>query len=224
MKSSDPITVGTARSIFGAEALDARQTTFELHLRSLPAILRTYYSDGSAWAALLFCTLLVGYGGGAVMFWFHSIYLNEGGPGISPYLHWFIDSSAGFVGLAPVVAVIVPLAAMVAGRIGWSPGTPVPAVPFALVGGSALAVATAPAPLLHDGLIGRGTWFAARMTEWWGGHHDHPLGRPHEVSNVLAMVQQIAAGIPIYVTVFLIAIVAGRVFARAVAFLDGAWS
>lgn len=221
MKSSTPILVGSARSVFGAEALDARPTTYDLHPRSLPAILRTFYAERQAWAALLLCTLLVGYGGGAVMFWFHSIYLNEGGPAISPWLHWFIDSSAGFIGLAPLVAVIVPLAAIVAGRIAGSPGAPVGAVPFAFVGGTALAVATAPAPLLHDGLIGRGTWFAVKMTQWWGGGHNHAVGRPQEVSAVVAMAQQIAAGVPVYVMVLLVAVLLGRAVVRVAEWLGG---
>jgi len=219
MKSSTPIMVGSARSIFGAEALDARPTTYDLHPRSLPAILRTFYSEPSAWAALLLCALLIGYGGGAVMFWFHSIYLNEGGPAISPWLHWFIDSSAGFIGLTPLVALVLPFASIVVGRIASAAGARVGAVPFAFVGGTALAVGTAPAPLVHDGLIGRGTWFAAKMTEWWGGGHHHAIGRPQEVSAVVAMLQQIAAGVPIYISILLVAVLLGRALSRTAEWL-----
>jgi hypothetical protein len=77
-----------------------------------------YYRDRLARRALIVCALALAYGGGAVMFWVHAVYLGEKGPAISPYLHWALDSTAGFIGLTPPLAVILPLAAAVAGWDG----------------------------------------------------------------------------------------------------------
>src|SRR6266545_3189159 len=193
MKSSLPISVGRARSIFGAEALDARPISFDHHVRSLPAVVRAFYAERSARLALLLYTLLIGYGGGAVLFWFHSVYLNEGGPAISPWLHWFIDSSAGFVGLFPVVAVVLPVTAMLMARPPSPARRRAPLLPYAMVSGTIMAVVTAPAPLLHDTLIGRGTWAAAQIARRWGGHAHHAFGQSRNAPVVLRMGEQAAA-------------------------------
>jgi hypothetical protein len=218
MKSSTPITVGGARSIFGAEALDARPSTRDRHLRSLPTTLRAFYAERGSRVALVLCSLLVGYVGGAVLFWFHSIYLNEGGPAISPWLHWFIDSSAGFVGLFPAVAVILPVAAVLVARV-QAPGVGrIAALPFALIGGTILAVVTAPAPLLHDTLIGRGTWAARQITRHWGGGHaHHAFGHARSAPVVLRLVEQAVAAMPTYTAVLLVAVLACRGVARLAA-------
>jgi hypothetical protein len=200
---------GVARSIFGLESRPARPIEHDVPSRPLSVTIRDFYADRVAYVILLLTGIIVAYGGGAVMFWFHSIYLNEGGPAISPWLHWFIDSTVGFLALTPVLAVILPTAAWLAQRRGRRTGT----LRFAVVAGALLALIAMPAPIMHDGLIGRGTWMAAQITELWG--HGHvPTGRPQEVSVVVAMEQQLAAGIPTYVAVLWLTVSLSRTAAR----------
>jgi hypothetical protein len=71
---------------------------------------------------LALCAIALTYGGGAAMFWFHAIELGEGGPAISPWPHWGLDSTAGFLGLTPLIAVIVPVAAWAAVDAGGGCG------------------------------------------------------------------------------------------------------
>lgn len=168
----------------------------------LPAAVRRFYDDPLGWVVVGVCSLVVGYGGGAVMFWFHAVHLGEGGPAISPWLHWLVDSTAGFLALGPVVAVILPLAAAhVAARPASSPSALAPVLPtaqVAVVAGGLVAVATMPAPLLHDRLIGRGTWLAGRVTDWFGNGH-HATGTSQDAAVVVEMAQQLAVGLVTYV-------------------------
>ena len=46
---------------------------------------RTFYAQHRGWRGLLISSLILTYAGGAVMFWYHAIYLGEGGPAISPW-------------------------------------------------------------------------------------------------------------------------------------------
>lgn len=208
VNASTPMTVGAARSIFGSHAR-ARLIDHDLQRESLPTAVRAFYADRVAIGVLLLCGLVVGYGGGAVMFWFHSIYLNEGGPAISPWLHWFIDSTAGFIGLTPALAIVLPATAWLAAR-GTSP---IGSLRYAVVAGTLLALLAAPAPIIHDEFIGRGTWMAQQMTELWG-HSHQPTGRKQEVSVVVAIEQQVAVGIPIYVAVLWLTVMSSRFVTR----------
>jgi hypothetical protein len=152
------------------------------------------------------------------MFWFHAIYLGEGGPSISPYLHWALDSTAGFLGLTPAIAVIIPLAAWTA----MEPGTDgarlgrVRAVRFALVGGVLLAVVTAPAPLFHDNFLARGTWLGEHITSMWGGPQYASAHVHQEVgaSPLFEMGQQVVAGIPTYVPLMFVGLFSVRLMSR----------
>jgi hypothetical protein len=178
------------------------------------SLMRDFYADPVAWAGLAVCTLILTYGGGAVMFWFHAIYLGEGGPAVSPYLHWALDSSAGFLGLTPPIALILPIAAWTAMEPGpW--GDRIGRVRvgrFALVGGVLLAVVTAPAPLIHDSFLARGTWLADHITKMWGGPQ-YISGHVHheaEASPVFEMAQQVVAGIPTYVPLMFIGLMMAR--------------
>src|ERR1051326_6950742 len=128
-----------------------------LRPRRLVLLLRTFYRTGLAWRGFLITLALLAYGGGAVLFYFHAIVLGEKGPAISPVEHWLLDSTLGFIGLSPAVFLIVPLAAhatmgtaSAAGRVGRGP--------YAVLGGAMFALATAPGPLLHNLIVGRGTW------------------------------------------------------------------
>lgn len=184
----------------------------------LRQLVRSFYSDRLAWAALVVCAVTLTYGGGAAMFWFHAIYLEEGGPEISPWLHWMLDSTAGLIGLTPPIAVILPLATWVTGRGPMGSINPAGSrrpTRFALVGGALLAFVTAPGPVLHDTFIGRGTWLADLITDRWGGHeHSYAVGTPQEASVLLEMGQQIAVGVVIYPSVMWITVRVLRGLAR----------
>lgn len=172
----------------------ARQAVRYLRPAACLTMLREFYRDPLAWFGGLTSLLVLAYAGGAVMFVLHAVILGELGPAISPVAHWALDSTLGFVGLAPVVAVIVPIAAWLV-----RDGEAIPAAPYAAVGGTLFGLATAPAPIVHDLLVGRGTWLASRVTEVLGGpvavgHHAHGDSTPQ----VLSIALQVAVGIPTY--------------------------
>lgn len=156
-----------------------------------------FYRDPMAWFGVFVSTLILAYAGGAVMFILHAVVLGEQGPAISPVAHWVLDSTLGFVGLGPAVALIVPLA-------GWltTPGVGVGVRPgaFAAVGGVLFTLATAPGPIAHDLLVGRGTYLANRVTVLLGGtavHAGHASG--DGVPQALSIGLQVAVGVPTYV-------------------------
>jgi hypothetical protein len=162
-----------------------------------------FYRDPLAWFGLLLSMLILAYAGGAVMFILHAVVLGELGPAIPPVTHWALDSTLGFVGLAPIVALILPIAAWAACPDG---GTVRPAV-FAGVGGVLFALGTAPGPIAHDLLVGRGTWLANRVTEILGGtavaeHAQHI----EPVSQSLSIAMQVLVGVPTYVALVWLAL------------------
>ena len=191
------------------------------HPRTVAAVVRDFYTQPGGPVTLVVCALVLAYGGGAAMFWFHALYLGEGGPAISPWLHWALDSTAGFVGLTPAIAVILPLALRSA-TVARSDHQAAAVAQSSLAGGVALALLTAPAPLLHDRLIGRGTWLADHVTRLLGNGH-HPTGEPQEVGAVAEMAQQVGAGVPTYVLLTAV----GLLLARALTptrWCRGAWT
>lgn len=165
-------------------------------------MLRDFYRDPLAWFGGLVALLVLAYGGGAVMFVLHAEILGELGPAISPVEHWALDSTLGFVALAPVLAVLVPLAGHLvcddtdAVSPGWC----------AAVGGTLFGLATAPAPIVHDLLVGRGTWLANHVTQLLGGpaavHHVHG----DTVPQALSIAAQVVVGIPTYVLLLWLAL------------------
>ena len=187
--------------------------------------IRSFYAEHRGWRALLVSSLILTYAGGAALFWYHAIYLGEGGPAISPWHHWLLDSTAGFIGLTPAIALILPIAHRFATTEPGGEGpTAAPAATsspdvhparFAVVGGTLLAFVTAPAPILHDELIGQGTWLADRVTHLFGRHHV-PTGSEHEVPKVLEMAQQVVAAIPIYIVLMSVTLLALRALQRSV--------
>jgi hypothetical protein len=191
----------TARAVAVRACLAGRK------LRPAPclAMLTDFYRDPLAWFGGLVSLLVLAYAGGAVMFVLHAVILGELGPAISPVAHWALDSTLGFVGLAPVVAAIVPIAAWLVRAD--ADGEAVPMLSYATVGGTLSGLATAPAPIAHDLLVGRGTWLANRVTEVLGGpvavgHHVHGDGVPQALSIAL----QVAVGIPAYVLLLWLAL------------------
>jgi hypothetical protein len=177
-------------------------------------LIRDYYRDPLAWVALFTFSIALTYIGGAVMFWFHAIYLQEGGPAIPPELHWALDSSAGFIGLTPILAVIMPLAASLSHTGELRLGR------FAMITGGFFALATAPGPIFHDKFISRGTWVANHVTQLVG-NGKLPTDHPHELPALLDMAGQVGVGLPTYVGLSALALVLVRVLMkrRAVATL-----
>ncbi|GIH03472.1 hypothetical protein Rhe02_15390 [Rhizocola hellebori] len=166
--------------------------------------IRSFYRHRIAWAALAISSLVLIYGGGAVMFWYHSILLGEGGPAISPALHWFIDSSVGLVALTPVLALIMPVAARFCLLPSGEPG----AGRFALAGGLLFALATTPGPVMHDTFVGRGTWLADQVTKLFGDGRALPPTQSIEVP--VSMALQLGFGIPVYIVLMWLSLVIVR--------------
>jgi hypothetical protein len=163
----------------------------------VPAALLTFYRDPVSWLALAVTSVLLSYVGGLFMFWFHAVELDEGGPAISWYAHWLLDSTFGFIGLTPVLLVVIPLAVAVSTAVvGPARRRPVLAA-YVVVAGGLFALATTPGPIAHDLVVGRGTWLADRMTEWIGDPNaalspvaDYPLSA--------ALTQQLGFGVALY--------------------------
>jgi hypothetical protein len=195
----------TARQVFNPSPLTPRSQARTLAARACREVrpgaclrlLLSYYRDPLAWYGAFLSLLVLAYAGGAVMFMLHAEILGELGPAIDPMEHWALDSTLGFVGLAPVVAVIVPLAAW---AVRHPEDSTVPTLPCAIVGGTLFGLALAPAPIAHDLLVGRGTWLANHVTQLLGGtpaQHIHGTG--DSVPQSLSIALQVLVGIPTYI-------------------------
>lgn len=175
----------TAKSLEPANALSLRPT-------AVAKLVFQYYRQPASWSVLVIASLVMIYLGGAAMFWFHAIYLGEGGPAISPVLHWFMDSTAALA-LTPVLFVVLPLAsryAMVSHR-DLSPHR------FALFSGAVFAVMTIPGPFIHNTFLGRGTWLADKVTRLWG---DGQAVQPYtQYPFAMEALLQVAFGLPLYI-------------------------
>lgn len=184
--------------------------------RLVAAVLRFYRAPVS-WLALVVTSLLLCYGGGALMFWFHAIALGEGGPNISWHVHWLLDSTFAFIGLTPIVFVALPLAAWVAQRVAGPGKTP---LTWAYVGTVAglFSLATVPGPIAHDTFVGRGTWLANQVTMALGDP-SAPLSPRHEYPLIADLTQQLGAAVPIYLVLTMVSLIVVRWFVagRAVA-------
>jgi len=158
-------------------------------------MLLRFYRDPMAWFGLAVSLAILAYAGGAVMFVLHAEVLGEQGPAIPAVDHWLLDSTLGFLGLAPAVALILPLAAWAASP---EPGDGVRPGVYAGVGGILFAFATGPGPIAHDLLVGRGTWLADKVTSMITGAA--PLGHVHGdgIPQSLSIGLQVAVGLPTY--------------------------
>lgn len=166
---------------------------------------RGYYRDPVAWLALLVTSILLCYAGGAAMFYVHSIYFGEGGPAISPYLHWALDSTFGFIALTPVIAVLLPLSTWLARRLPkWS---------FVVVLGVLFAIVTIPGPLAHDLVVARGTPISMMVTHVFG---DPDMVMPPSAghSALAKMTHQFVAGLPVYLALSAVSFGLVRVLVR----------
>jgi hypothetical protein len=161
--------------------------------RHVYRLVRDFYRKPSSWLIFGITTVVLVYGGGALMFWYHSIYLGEGGPAISPALHWFVDSTAGLFFLTPVVVVVMPIAARTASRYTGK----LSGAYYAMVGGTLFALATVPGPVMHDNFVGRGTWLANELTRMWGD--GQVLGPNHHYTVPVSLSLQLAFALPVYI-------------------------
>jgi hypothetical protein len=161
--------------------------------RQIYRLVRDFYRRPSGWLAAAISTVVLVYGGGALMFWYHSIYLGEGGPAISPTLHWFVDSTFGLFFLTPVVAVVVPIAARTASRYTGK----LSGAYYAMMGGTLFALATVPGPVMHDNFVGRGTWLSTQLTQMWGTGQVPPPG--HHYAMPVSLSLQLAFALPLYI-------------------------
>jgi hypothetical protein len=186
-------------------------------LRSAYGFVAGFYSRPLSWTLFVVSTVVLVYGGGAVMFWFHAIYLGELGPNIHPVVHWALDSTLGLIGLTPPLLAILPMSAGAARWIGararWyaiRPGT------CAVIGGILFAAVTAPGPLVHDALVGRGTWLATRVERVVGTYGSAvPVHHHLDVPAFAAMAQQFGVGVPVYVVLLWASLQIVRLSARA---------
>jgi hypothetical protein len=176
----------SAKSLAPASALNLRPT-------AVAKLVFQYYRQPTSWLILIVTSLVMIYLGGAAMFWFHAIYLGEGGPAISPVLHWFLDSTAALA-LVPGLFLLLPLAsryAMVSRERDLSPYR------FALFSGAIFAVMTVPGPFVHNTFLGRGTWLADQVTRLWG---DGQTVQPYtEFPFPIEALLQVSFGIPLYI-------------------------
>ena len=156
-----------------------------------------FYRRRTAWLSLVVTSVAVCYVGGAAMFWFHSVALGEGGPAISWYAHWLLDSTIGFLALTPALFLIIPFATWAAVRLagdrldrrGWL---------YVAVAGVIFAVVTVPGPLAHDLFVARGTWLADKITALIGDP-SRPLPPTHDYPLASVLTSQLGFGIPTYV-------------------------
>jgi hypothetical protein len=181
-------------------------------LRAAGNTVLAFYRDPLAWLALVLSSLILCYLGGLVMFWYHAVQLGEGGPAISWYAHWMLDSTFGFVALTPALAVILPIAAGAAQTLAASRRT-LPWLHTAIAGGL-FALITTPGPIAHDLLVGRGTWVANQMTAMIG-NRSQPLTPVRSYPTVVELAQQLGAGLPIYLSLMGLSMVLIRMLVSA---------
>lgn len=167
-------------------------------LADAAAAVRGFYRRPVAWVALAVSAVLLTFGGGAVMFWFHAIFRGEQGPAIADVHHWLLDSSLGFAALTPVLALILPLGVWAAGtgdeagRAGRRAYVGAVAAVFTLV--------TGPGPFLHNLVAGEGTPLAVLATRAFG--HDGAVAARnlhiHDRSPLAEGILQVVVGFPVY--------------------------
>jgi hypothetical protein len=166
-----------------------------------------YYRDPLARRVLLITTLVMSYAGGLAMFWYHAEHLGEAGPNIPWGFHWLLDSTLGFIGLTPALAIMLPLVSDLTARLS-SDARRVRWI-FTGLMGLGFAVATIPGPLVHYHLIGRETWLGEHLTALFG-NANAPVPAANEYAAFVAMRLQFTSAIPLYVGLMAITVMAIR--------------
>ena len=156
-----------------------------------------FYRHRSAWLTLAVTSVALCYIGGAAMFWFHAIALGEGGPAISWYAHWLLDSTFAFIALTPALFLIIPFAAWAAGRLAAERSEHRPWLYVGLTGGL-FALVTVPGPIAHDLFVARGTWLADTVTGLIGDPN-RPLPPTHSYPIASTLTSQFGFAVPTYV-------------------------
>ncbi len=169
--------------------------------------LREHYGRRGSRLMLVVAAVLLCFGGGAVMFWFHVDVRGERGPALNPWVHWLLDSTLGFIGLAPLLFLLLPTAYLVAAKGQRS----LPAV-GALVG-AGFALATGAGPAVHNVLVGQKGPLGRWATDTFGAD---PMVAEHNLramshSAVVEGLLQIVVGLVVYILLswLSLAIVAG---------------
>ncbi len=178
--------------------------------------IRAFYSRPIGWLALLVSSATLAYGGGGVMFWFHAIYRGEKGPPINDWYHWAFDSSLGFIALTPALFFILPGALWAIDRTRLGASRAKAAAYVALVG-VLFGVVTGPGPIMHDFLVGRDTALGKLAVDVFGRDPDVAARVGGEYSTLSDVILQVAVGVPVYVTVALVALVAVRAMVSGLA-------
>lgn len=162
-------------------------------------LIRGFYAHPVAWLGLLVSAVFLTYGGGAVMFWVHAIVRGEAGPAISPVHHWLLDSTLGFVALTPVLALIMPLAALHASGVAGARANVRLGV-YVLATALTFTALTGPGPLLHNLVAGAGTPLAGLATRVFGEDPEQLVHAMHAGghSAVAEGLLQLAVGLPVY--------------------------
>lgn len=168
-----------------------------------------FYRDPLSWFGLITTAVVLCYVGGAVMFWFHSEYLGEGGPAIAWEIHWLLDSTFAFISLTPIIALILPLAARATASGTESPRFLSAPLRFSILVGTAFALITTPGPIAHDLVVGRGTWIATEVTRWLGDPTVQP-DAGHHYAILAKLTQQLGFGLPLYLLLAYVSVFAIR--------------
>jgi hypothetical protein len=168
------------------------ESTQSSGIRRLARTFLDFYRQPYALLTLLVTSVMLCYVGGAVLFYVHSIYYREGGPAISPLLHWALDSSFAFVALTPALALIIPIAAWVADRVQrFATAAYVVAV------AALFSVVTTPGPLGHDLIVARDTPLAKAVTQAFGDP-SQSMPPPADYTILEKIGHQVLAGPPTY--------------------------
>jgi len=168
---------------------------------------RAFYSRPLGWAALIITSLVLAYGGGGVMFWFHAIYRGEAGPPINNWYHWFFDSSLGFIALTPALYFIMPAALWALGRAKIASDR-VRSAAYVLLVGVLFGVATGPGPLFHNTLVGRNAPLGKLAVRLFGtdpGIAAHAVEATSH-STLSEGLLQIVVGVPVYIVTGMVAL------------------
>jgi hypothetical protein len=153
---------------------------------------RQFYSHRSSRIRFAIASVFLCYAGGAAMFWLHAIYRGEQGPPIAAPYHWLLDSTLGFVALAPAVFFLLPAAHHAIKRHRRLQ-------PLAV--GAAFALLTTPGPVIHDQAVGGRTALAQLATNLFGRDTSVAARNLHAVSHsaMSECLLQLAVGLPVYV-------------------------
>lgn len=174
--------------------------------------LTDFYARPGNLRLLLASGLLLFYVGSMPAYYVHAIVRGEAGPRIHDVTHWALDSTLGFVGLTPAVAVILPLAAVLLRR-----RRALRAAPFVLITGALVALVTAPGPFLHQLIAGRGTAVANAAERVFASHHLPPVTGPVAGPNLVAEgAIQLVLGLVVYTLLMALSVstVGRHLFAR----------